>query len=66
MDNKRKLEEHKRLLAECRNKGFLHCKPAVHEMEKLKYSDSALDREVCALLEYADELYMFKLLSKTV
>lgn len=66
MTNNEKFKEHKKLLAECIEKGLLCIKPEVYEMEKLKYSDDPLLRKVCAIVEYADTLYMDTILMRTV
>lgn len=66
MTNKEKFESHKKILAECKDGKFLDIKPDVYEMERLKYSDDLLHRIACAIIEYADSLYMDKILMRIV
>ena len=63
MDNTAKFYEHKQMLAELRS-GFLNGTINVYEMEKLKYSDDPLVRKAAAIIEYADEMYMDKMLGR--
>ena len=65
MNNKEKFDEHRLLKDQCITKGFYNIKPSVYEMEKLKYSDDPLLRKTCALIEYADELYIAQILRKS-
>ena len=57
MTNQEKFDEHKVMLDSLKN-SFLKNKPSVYDMEKLKYSDDPLHRKACAIIEYADGIYM--------
>ena len=60
--NQEKLDEHQRNLAFCKNGGLLKLMPSIYTRESLKYSDDAELRKVAVVIEYADYLYMQKVL----
>ena len=64
MTNKEKFDEHNKLIAEYEKRSFCHAKPSVFKMEKLKYSDNELDRQVCAYIQYADNMFTKQLLGE--
>jgi len=64
MTNQEKFDEHRKLIAACKAGHLLDIKPDVYSMEKLKYSDDPEVRKACAIIEYADFLWLEKLLGR--